>query len=161
MNGLCSDAVGCFTAGIGGGGSIWAGGDSQLVLTNVAFINNVAPGANGGAIFSLGGVNATASLFVNNSCAGEGGAVSAVSLAAAGTTFQSNTAGLLGGAIFTGAGNSTLAATLVSGNFAGDMGGGAFCRGPMRLSNTTFTYNTAYSSGAGAPAAPAAAPRCR
>lgn len=101
-----------------GGGAIWAGGESSLVLRNCGLYNNSAT-ASGGAVFSLGGVT------VLNS------------------ELASNSAGVGGGALYVG-GALTVNTTLLAGNNATSRGGAVEAgRGNVTLFNVTFARNNA------------------
>lgn len=120
-------------------GSVWAASGSTLQIINCVFENSRAS-ASGGAVFSLGRVQAVSSVFQFNSAGLSGGAVSAASLSASLSAFQWNSAGASGGGV-----SATAALDLslidLTNNLAGADGGAAFSGGSARLGGVTAALN--------------------
>lgn len=127
----------------------------EVSFSNLAFVGGDAGTENGGAIRSQfdGPLTITQSAFIGNSAA-SGGAISieAGTLSIAASTFDQNTATNNGGGISASA--ATTAVDLVnvttSGNSAVASGGGLYSENAdVTIDNSTFTLNTADTSGGG------------
>jgi predicted outer membrane repeat protein len=108
-------------------------------------------GAGGGAIDNeYGSVDLTSDTFTSNS-ASRGGAVYSLgsgSTTVERSTFIGNSATNYGGAIYSaGGGSVVLSGNTLSGNNGGAQGGGVFAGGPLTVSNSSFSANTATHGG--------------
>ena len=161
------------TTAVGGGGIISGSINNSLTITNCVFSNNSATGAGsigGGGIATTGGsLTITGTTFSNNSTSSSGGAVSYTAgdplgrtpssgtLSVSSSIFNSNTANSLAGGggaldlydsnLSTGAYNVT--SSTFSSNHATTASGGAIIveSGPLTLTTSALTNNTAGNSG--------------
>jgi hypothetical protein len=110
------------------GGGIAATGSSVTTVTNSTFsgnrTNNKSPNSIGGAIFSLGTVTITNSIFLNNTAASSGGAIGSW-------------------------GSTNISNSTFSNNYADEVSGAIFANGPLTVTNSTFTGNSAGTSAGG------------
>ena len=161
------------TTGVGGGGIISGSINNSLTVTNCVFSGNSATGAGtlgGGAISHGGGsLTITGSTFSNNSTSASGGAVgysagdplgrtpSAGALSVSGSSFNSNTANSTGGGggaldLFDSnlsTGTYSVDSSTFSTNHAPAGSGGAIIveSGPLTVSTSALTGNTAFNAG--------------
>lgn len=131
------------------GGGLYNSG--PVVVTDTVFISNTAATEYGGGLAGLGTVNISGGSFEANTAGTYGGGLRANGAApVSGASFISNTAGYNGGGLFN---NTASALTSITGarfysNTAMD-GGGAYASGPLAMTNTQITTNTATRSGGG------------
>ncbi len=151
------------TAALNGGAvdsnSFGPGGNATI--TNVSFLNNLAKGGNGGAIYASDPFTLSDDLFVLNQAlvnntsglGGSGGAIfsaasATLELQDSGSTFRNNFAQVNGGAIDT-ANQTAVAEDTFTSNGAGENGGAIFNEASNQLTviNSSLTYNTAANNG--------------
>jgi len=140
------------------GGAIWAREDVQV--TESLFEDNSAPGLDrsgvGGAVASVGRINAEASDFAGNSAEQWGGALSAgAGIELVDSGFRENEAtgdGAYGGAVYAENAPSTIEGSTFAGNEAkGEEAYGGAVRifaAPLSVVNSTFTGNESFSDAA-------------
>ena len=145
------------------GGSDGTGGGAvdnhgTLNVTRCTFSSNTTPGGGGGAIFSennAGPLTVTNSTFSGNTAFVEGGAIDVYNadMHISNSTFSNNSAGTEGGAIRNQAccvagntiSNSTFSNNSVYG--AGGQGGAVYDTGPLAITNSTVSGNSASAAG--------------
>ena len=140
------------TATSGNGGAINSAG-SVAKIENTTFVSNVAK-QNGGAIYNgsdavLTLTGGTSALFKQNESQSSngGGAINIGSgiFNVDGYSFEGNTAASQGGAIrmTVGTNESTISNSIFIGNNSGTSGGAIYKKGPVTVTGSTFTSNTA------------------
>ena len=115
------DGEGADTATGDEGGAIYAA--DGVVVSDSSFVNNESPTL-GGAICALGAVTIEDSSFSGNEAGEDGGAVAAGATASvtAGSHFENNVAGAMGGALFVGDGDLLVEDSVFTGNHAEEGG---------------------------------------
>ncbi len=134
-----------------GGGAIFNGSGSTMLVSNSTLSSNSAAW-DGGGIYNYGSLTVSDSAFSGNSALSGGGigsAYSVSSLTVSDSTFYGNTATAYGGGIACG-GQSTVSDSTLSGNSAGWGGGsGIFNNGTLTVSDITLSGNSADTYGGG------------
>jgi hypothetical protein len=140
---LTNDTISNNSAGNGGG--IYNAG--TLTLSN-STLSGSSASSFGGGIFSSGPVTLTSDTLSGNSAGGGGGIYSTGALAVSDSTFSNNSAGSFGGGI-NNEGTLSLARSTFTGNHA-FAGGGiyVYINRSLSVSNSTFAGNTAFDGGA-------------
>ncbi len=137
-----------FIQNVGGddGGGIYNAGLGAVIITDTAFISNTAAGDDRGAVYALGNVTVSDSLFQGNIAADDAGAMEVMgALVITNTDFIGNQAsgsGGLAGAIL-GRAEVSLTDSLMQGNHAGNYAGALRSVGTLVIANTDFISNTA------------------
>ena len=121
--------------------------DSTLVVKNTIFKNNKANAFDGGAIWNKGTATITNATFDGNKAGHDGGAIFNVqdsTLVVKNTIFKNNKANAFDGGAIWNKGTATITNATFDGNTAGHEGGAIYNDGVLFLTGTnTFTNNTA------------------
>ena len=129
------------------GGAIFNVQDSTLVVKNTIFKNNKANAFDGGAIWNKGTATITNATFDGNKAGHDGGAIFNVqdsTLVVKNTIFKNNKANAFDGGAIWNKGTATITNATFDGNTAGHEGGAIYNDGVLFLTGTnTFTNNTA------------------
>ena len=129
--------------------------DGAATVNTVVFQNNACTqaGCQGGGLWAVGPLSATATQFTSNTSTSSGGALYDFGAGTlSGGAFQNNQctqSGCLGGALLAN-GTMALTGTQFLSNTAQNDGGGLYVFGALALTNTQFLSNTAPNFGGGA-----------
>ena len=141
------------TKGGSEGGAIYGNG-SELIISSSTFTGNVSPSSNGGAVYVCEDTTIHDTIFTGNEATySSGGAVyqagCGTSLSIEGSTFQSNSTGDDGGAIYGDGYGMTITGTTFSNNASVYGYGGAIYQSSnnLDLSDSIFTGNVSIQNG--------------